>query len=117
MCLPLPPKKKKVKSKLLPRLTCAGAVALNSSWLVRPCPCCSTRHKICCMPLDTTDTPATAAPSALAPPTLVTSVTVTTATPATTTATAAATAGVKRRPSHTRSTPHTNGMINSLATW
>jgi len=39
------------------------------------------------------------------------------ATPTTTTATAAVTWREKRRPNQARSTPHTNGMMSSLATW
>lgn len=46
-------------------VTWAGAVLASSSWLARLCFCCMVRQKICCMPLDTTDTAAIAVPKTL----------------------------------------------------
>ncbi len=50
------------------RRACAGAVLASSSWLARPCFCCMERQKICCMPLDSTDRPATSTPARLRSP-------------------------------------------------
>ena len=98
------------------------------------------------MPDDTTLSPATATPTTLAPspdrsftvlqtrevggvgvggrwrgagppPSNPLSTTHTMPTPMTTVAMAAVTSREKRRPSQMRSTPHTNGMMSSLAIW
>lgn len=45
--------------------TCAGAVLDSSSWDESLCFCCMVRHRICCMPDDTTDMPATSRPPVL----------------------------------------------------
>ena len=109
------------------RPTCAGAVLESSSFGVSPCFCCMLRHRICCIPLVTTDTAAMQVPKR--PPEAAAaaeeeeaeegerSVTVTTATPTATVATEATTPAEKLLPNQNFSTRHTNGMISSLATW
>ena len=117
------PKKKNLS--LFSLLTCAGAVLDSSSFGVRPCFCCMLRHRICCIPLVTTEIAAMQAPSR--PPEAAAeeeeeaegdrSVTVTTATPTATVATEATTPDENLRPNQNFSTRHTNGMMSSLATW
>lgn len=99
----------------------------SSSFGVSPCFCCMLRHRICCIPLVTTDTAAMQVPKR--PPEAAAaaeeeeaeegerSVTVTTATPTATVATEATTPAEKLLPNQNFSTRHTNGMISSLATW
>ena len=55
-----------------PAPTCTGAVLASSWWLLILCLRCTTPHMICCMPLDTTLTPAMIRPTVFT----VTSVTV-----------------------------------------
>ena len=95
----------------------------SSSFGVSPCFCCMLLHRICCIPLVTTEMAAMQAPSR--PPEAAEdaeaegerSVMVTTATPTATVATDATTPAENLRSNQNFSTRHTNGMISSLATW
>jgi len=117
--------KKEEKEKDPSFLTCAGAVLDSSSLGVSPCFCCMLLHRICCIPLVTTEMAAMQAPRR--PPLEAAdeeelfegdrSVTVTTATPTATVATEATTPAENLLPNQNFSTKHTNGMISSLATW